>query len=80
MEREELFKKVREVVADKLSISEEQVTENASFVEDLGADSLDTVELVMALEEKFGLDIPDEEAEKLSTVGKAVDYIMSRLK
>ncbi|MGQ9470932.1 MAG: acyl carrier protein [Candidatus Aminicenantales bacterium] len=80
MDREELFKKVREVVADKLSISEEQVTENASFVEDLGADSLDTVELVMALEEKFGLDIPDEEAEKLSTVGKAVDYIMSRLK
>ncbi len=80
MEREELFKKVREVVADKLSISEDQVTENASFVEDLGADSLDTVELVMALEEKFGLDIPDEEAEKLSTVGKAVDYILSRLK
>jgi len=80
MDREELFKKVREVVADKLSISEDQVTENASFVEDLGADSLDTVELVMALEEKFGLDIPDEEAEKLSTVGKAVDYILSRLK
>ncbi|MCX7974750.1 MAG: acyl carrier protein [Candidatus Aminicenantes bacterium] len=80
MEREEILKKVREVVADKLSISEEQVTESASFVEDLGADSLDTVELVMALEETFGLSIPDEEAEKISTVGKAVDYIASRLK
>ncbi len=80
MEREEILKKVREVVADKLSISEDQVTESASFVEDLGADSLDTVELVMALEETFGLSIPDDEAEKISTVGKAVDYIASRLK
>lgn len=80
MEREEILKKVREVVADKLSISEDQVTESASFVEDLGADSLDTVELVMALEETFGLNIPDDEAEKISTVGKAVDYIASRLK
>lgn len=80
MEREEILKKVREVVADKLSISEDQVTESASFVEDLGADSLDTVELVMALEETFGISIPDDEAEKISTVGKAVDYIASRLK
>jgi len=80
IEREEILKKVREVVADKLSISEDQVTESASFVEDLGADSLDTVELVMALEETFGINIPDEEAEKISTVGKAVDYIVNRLK
>jgi acyl carrier protein len=79
MEREELLKKVRTIVADKLSISEEQVTETASFIEDLGADSLDTVELVMALEDEFGLDIPDEEAEKLTTVGKALDYIQTRL-
>jgi acyl carrier protein len=79
MEREELLKKVRTIVADKLSISEEQVTETASFIEDLGADSLDTVELVMALEDEFGLDIPDEEAEKLTTVGKALDYIQKRL-
>ncbi len=79
MEREELLKKVRTIVADKLSISEEQVTDAASFIEDLGADSLDTVELVMALEDEFGLDIPDEEAEKLSTVGKALDYIQTRL-
>jgi acyl carrier protein len=79
MEREELFKKVRGIVADKLSISEEQVTESASFIEDLGADSLDTVELVMALEDEFQLDIPDEEAEKLTTVGKALDYILGRI-
>jgi acyl carrier protein len=79
MEREELLKKVRTIVADKLSISEDQVTEGASFIEDLGADSLDTVELVMALEDEFSLDIPDEEAEKLTTVGKALDYIQTRL-
>ncbi len=79
MEREELLKKVRAIVSDKLSISEDQVNEQASFIEDLGADSLDTVELVMALEDEFGLDIPDEEAEKLTTVGKAMDYILGRV-
>jgi acyl carrier protein len=80
MERDELLKKIRTIVADKLSISEEQVTEDASFIDDLGADSLDTVELVMALEDEFGLDIPDEEAEKLTTVGKAMDYIQGHVK
>jgi acyl carrier protein len=80
MERDELLKKVRAIVADKLSIGEDQVTESASFIEDLGADSLDTVELVMALEDEFQLDIPDEEAEKLTTVGKALDYIVTRVK
>ncbi|HNQ80031.1 MAG: acyl carrier protein [Acidobacteriota bacterium] len=80
MDRDELLKKMKTIVADKLSISEDQVTENASFIEDLGADSLDTVELVMALEDEFGLDIPDEEAEKLTTVGKAMEYILGHAK
>jgi acyl carrier protein len=79
MERDELLKKMKVIVADKLSISEDQITEGASFIEDLGADSLDTVELVMALEDEFGLDIPDEEAEKLTTVGKAMDYILDHV-
>ncbi|MDH4257484.1 MAG: acyl carrier protein [Candidatus Aminicenantes bacterium] len=79
MEREELLKKIKSIVSDKLSISEEQITEEASFIDDLGADSLDTVELVMALEDEFNMDIPDEEAEKLSTVGKAMDYILTNL-
>ena len=79
MERDELLKKIKVIVSDKLSISEEQVTEDASFTEDLGADSLDTVELVMALEDEFDMDIPDEDAEKLDTVGKAMDYVLSHL-
>jgi acyl carrier protein len=80
MNRDELLKKMKTIVADKLSISEEQVTEEASFIEDLGADSLDTVELVMALEDEFALDIPDEDAEKLTTVGKAMEYIVGHVK
>lgn len=79
MEREELLKKLKAIVSDKLSISEDQITEEASFIDDLGADSLDTVELVMALEDEFELDIPDEEAEKLTTVGKTLDYVLKTL-
>ncbi len=67
--------RVKKIVAEQLGVKEEEVTENASFVDDLGADSLDTVELVMALEEEFDTEIPDEEAEKITTVQQAVDYI-----
>ncbi|MBH30879.1 MAG: acyl carrier protein [Candidatus Marinimicrobia bacterium] len=71
------FDKVKEVIMDKLGSDEDKITAEASFVDDLGADSLDTVELIMQLEEEFGMEIPDEEAEKLTTVGSAVDYIDS---
>ena len=67
--------KVKELVAKQLNVNEEQVTENASFKDDLNADSLDTVELVMEFEDEFELSIPDEEAEKIQTVGQAIDYI-----
>jgi acyl carrier protein len=67
--------KVKEIIVEQLGVDPAQVTPEASFVNDLGADSLDTVELVMALEEEFNLEIPDEEAEKISTVGQAVEYI-----
>ncbi|MCM8794855.1 MAG: acyl carrier protein [Candidatus Omnitrophica bacterium] len=67
--------KVRSIIAEQLGVKPEQVTPQASFIDDLGADSLDTVELVMALEEEFGVEIPDEEAEKLVTVGDAMKYI-----
>ena len=67
--------KIRQIIAEQLGVKKEEVTDNAKFVDDLGADSLDTVELVMALEEEFGIEIPDEEAEKLITVGDALRYI-----
>ena len=67
--------KVKKIVVDQLAVSEDQVTEDARFIEDLNADSLDIVELIMALEEDFSAEIPDEEAEKLKTVGDAIKYI-----
>ena len=67
--------KVKEIIVEQLGVDEEDVNPNAKFIEDLGADSLDTVELVMALEEHFDIQIPDEEAEKIQTVGQAIDYI-----
>ena len=67
--------RVKKVVEDQLSVNQDQITPEASFIDDLGADSLDTVELVMALEEEFGVEIPDEEAEKITKVGEAIDYI-----
>lgn len=67
--------RVKEIIINELGVEAEKVTSDASFVEDLGADSLDTVELVMAFEEEFGIEIPDEDAEKLQTVGDAINYI-----
>ena len=71
--------RVKKIVAEQLGVKEEEVKTEASFVEDLGADSLDTVELVMALEEEFETEIPDEEAEKITTVRSAIDYINANL-
>ena len=70
--------KVKEIIVNELGVEPEKVTPEASFVEDLGADSLDTVELVMAFEEEFGMEIPDEEAEQLQTVGDAIRYISEK--
>ncbi len=70
---------VKEIIVDQLGVNEEQVKPEASFIEDLGADSLDTVELVMAFEEKFEIEIPDEDAEKLATVGDAISYLEEKL-
>ena len=76
---EQVFDKVKAVVVEQLGVSEDEITREASFTEDLGADSLDTVELVMALEEEFETEIPDEEAEKITTVQQAITYIEANL-
>ena len=75
----EIKEKVKEIIINQLGVNADEVTEEASFIDDLGADSLDTVELVMAFEEEFNQEIPDEEAEKLKTVGDAVKYIEEKL-
>ncbi|MGB9613572.1 MAG: acyl carrier protein [Candidatus Margulisiibacteriota bacterium] len=77
MDEQQVFEQVKKVVVDQLGVSEAEVTREASYVDDLGADSLDTVELVMALEEAFGLEIPDEDAEKIKTIGDTVNYVMA---
>ena len=74
--REEALERVRSILVEQLGVDEEQVTEDASFQGDLDADSLDLVELIMELEDQFGLKIPDEDAQKLTTVGQAVDYVV----
>lgn len=70
--------KIKQIIAEKLGVSEDKVTPQAAFVDDLGADSLDQVELIMAFEDEFGVEIPDEEAEKLKTVKDALDYVDSK--
>ena len=75
MAEKSIEEKIRDIIVEQLGVSADQVTPEAKFIEDLGADSLDTVELVMALEEEFGQEIPDEEAEKLQSVGDVIKYI-----
>ena len=75
--REEVFERVKGALSEQLGVDESEITEEASFQEDLDADSLDLVELIMELEDQFGLKIPDEDAQKLTTVGQAVDYVIA---
>ena len=75
----DIEQKVKDIIVEQLGVNAEEVTRDASFIDDLGADSLDTVELVMAFEEEFNAEIPDEEAEKLKTVGDAIDYIQKKV-
>ncbi len=76
---EDIAAKIKNIIAESLGVDINEVTDNASFVNDLGADSLDTVELIMALEEQFGIEIPDEDAEKMQTVGQAIEYIKNKV-
>lgn len=78
-EMHELEEKVKDIIVEELGVERDKLTEGASFMEDLGADSLDTVELVMAFEKEFDIDIPDEEAEKLRTVGDALKYLHEKM-
>ena len=79
MKMEEVQAKLKEIVMDRLNAEEDQIKPEASFVEDLGADSLDIVELIMGIEEEFDIEIPDEDAEKLTTVGEAMNYVKAKL-
>ena len=75
--REEVFERIKEVLSERLSVEEADINEEANFQEDLDADSLDLVEMIMELEDQFGIKIPDEDAQKIQTVGQAVDYVTS---
>jgi len=79
MDMKQLEEKVKDIIVEELGVEREKLTADASFMEDLGADSLDTVELVMAFEKEFDIDIPDEEAEKLRTVGQAMQYLHDKM-
>lgn len=80
MAKESIEEKVKKIIVEELGVDEAEVTPNARFIDDLGADSLDTVELVMRFEEEFGIEIPDEEAEKILSVKNAIDYIEAHMK
>ena len=75
----EHYDKIKEIIIDKLGVEDGKITEDAKFIDDLGADSLDTVELIMQFEEEFGIEIPDDDAEGLLSVGQAIDYITNKL-
>tara|TARA_Y100001970_G_C13633560_1_gene555350 strand:- start:138 stop:377 length:240 start_codon:yes stop_codon:yes gene_type:complete len=75
MSNDDILNQIKQIVVDKLDVNESKITEDAKFIDDLGADSLDTVELIMQFEEEFGLEIPDEDAEKILSVKDALDYI-----
>ena len=79
MTKEEVVAKLKSIVSDRLDVEEDQVTPEKNFVEDLGADSLDIVELIMGIEEEFDIEIPDEDAEKLTSVGEAMNYTLAKI-
>ena len=78
MNEQQVFDEIRTIIVDQLGVDEDKITRDTTFQDDLGADSLEIVELVMEMEDQFGREIPDEDAENLTTVGKAVDYVMSQ--
>ncbi len=75
----DIAEQVRQIIAEQLMVDLDEVTDDASFIEDLGADSLDTVEMIMEIEDEFGIEIPDEDAEKIQTVGKAIEYVKKKV-
>ncbi len=79
MKKEEVLARLKEIIMDRLDVEEDQIVPEATFVEDLGADSLDIVELIMGIEEEFDIEIPDEDAEKLTSVGEATNYTLSKI-
>ena len=79
MKKEEVLARMKEIITDRLDVEEDQIVPEATFVEDLGADSLDIVELIMGIEEEFDIEIPDEDAEKLTSVGEAMNYTLSKI-
>ncbi len=79
MKKEEVLSKLKEIITERLDVEEDQIVPEATFVEDLGADSLDIVELIMGIEEEFDIEIPDEDAEKLTSVGEALNYTLSKI-